>query len=520
MMLRLRVPTTALLAFALAVASGCGISRAPAPKPVFDPTLYVSTRGDDTGPGTRAQPLRSISEAAARARRGTVIRIQPGSYDERVDFRSSGTTRHPIVVEPSESGVVVIKRGFRVRGDHNVIRGVAVAPGEANVASLAAEVSTATYFPWTTGQVQVTGSHNVLDGIRLHSDTSSTPTHLPGLAIVRGSRNRVAHLDLHHTGGVAIIGDRGGEPTGTGMYNEVDGGTVHHTDGMLFNIMADHTTIRAVDMHDPGQREEGGNASDGINLSGKGITVSGCAIYNIFRHSRLQHTDAIQWWNMADDLVIDGNVIGSYATHRSDEGEKYFDAGHIQFETYESDSVTGAGGISSNRVMVSNNVFLNAGEYYVINSAPAYLREGACDDWRILNNTFRCPQGIRHDLGPKARRWIISGNIFCSSGPDFGSSDWIMNHNAYTGSRSSQDGPDSLQLVKPGFVRNDVSRRAKYGIEGDWRLSSGSPLIDRADSSRAPDHDIDRRARGPMPDMGAFECLDRQTPGSARTEHP
>ena len=44
------------------------------------PTLYVSTTGSDSNPGTSRSPLRSIAKAARAAKPGTRIMVAPGSY--------------------------------------------------------------------------------------------------------------------------------------------------------------------------------------------------------------------------------------------------------------------------------------------------------------------------------------------------------------------------------------------------------------------------------------------------------
>jgi hypothetical protein len=75
----------------------------PAPVAVTPgPSLIVDNRSpeaSDDNPGTRDAPLRTISEAVARATPGTVIHVYPGTYRERVEIATDGTAEAPIRIE-------------------------------------------------------------------------------------------------------------------------------------------------------------------------------------------------------------------------------------------------------------------------------------------------------------------------------------------------------------------------------------------------------------------------------------
>ena len=62
-------------------------------------TRYVSTGGSDSNPGTQAQPWRTVQHAADQPKPGDVICIQPGTYNERIVIRNSGTSTTPIVFQ-------------------------------------------------------------------------------------------------------------------------------------------------------------------------------------------------------------------------------------------------------------------------------------------------------------------------------------------------------------------------------------------------------------------------------------
>lgn len=68
---------------------GPGAHRRPTPADA----LHVATRGDDQSSGTERRPLRTISEAVARAGRGDTIVVHAGSYHESVKIeKATGVT--------------------------------------------------------------------------------------------------------------------------------------------------------------------------------------------------------------------------------------------------------------------------------------------------------------------------------------------------------------------------------------------------------------------------------------------
>lgn len=62
-------------------------------------TYYVAVTGNNSNPGTEAQPWRTIQWAANRVQPGDRVLITPGVYTERVVMKTSGTSTAPIVFE-------------------------------------------------------------------------------------------------------------------------------------------------------------------------------------------------------------------------------------------------------------------------------------------------------------------------------------------------------------------------------------------------------------------------------------
>ncbi|MFX1254245.1 MAG: right-handed parallel beta-helix repeat-containing protein [Promethearchaeota archaeon] len=69
-------------------------------------SLFVSTDGSDTNPGTEDRPFKTISKAADIAQAGDIVLVKRGTYEEFLTFENSGTEEHPISYI-AEEGVVV-----------------------------------------------------------------------------------------------------------------------------------------------------------------------------------------------------------------------------------------------------------------------------------------------------------------------------------------------------------------------------------------------------------------------------
>ncbi len=79
--------------------------NSPARTVVVNPALPGAT---DTNPGSDAQPLRTISSAAALVEPGDVVQIHAGVYREKVSITQSGTREQPIRFEAAPGAAVII----------------------------------------------------------------------------------------------------------------------------------------------------------------------------------------------------------------------------------------------------------------------------------------------------------------------------------------------------------------------------------------------------------------------------
>lgn len=99
----------------------------PEPIPTND-GLYVATTGDDSNPGTEAQPLKTIQRAASLARPGTSVHVAAGTYFENVVTKVHGARAARIrFVSDTKWGAQIVGGGtegvWTNRGDYTDIVG-------------------------------------------------------------------------------------------------------------------------------------------------------------------------------------------------------------------------------------------------------------------------------------------------------------------------------------------------------------------------------------------------------------
>ncbi len=82
-------------------------------KSLFGTNYYVDgTSGDDTFPGSLAQPFKTIQKAVDTVVAGDTILIKAGNYNARVIFSASGTQALPITIQAFDTGVVLDGTGI------------------------------------------------------------------------------------------------------------------------------------------------------------------------------------------------------------------------------------------------------------------------------------------------------------------------------------------------------------------------------------------------------------------------
>lgn len=76
--------------------------------------IYVSPEGNNHGSGTASSPFKTISHAAEIAEPGMVVRVESGTYRERVNPLRSGTSNEQRITYEAAPGAEVIIKGSEV----------------------------------------------------------------------------------------------------------------------------------------------------------------------------------------------------------------------------------------------------------------------------------------------------------------------------------------------------------------------------------------------------------------------
>jgi hypothetical protein len=83
---------------------------------------YVSNSGDDTNPGTMAQPFRTIQKGVDKLTAGDTLYVRGGTYNESVILRNSGTANKQIGLEayPGENPILNGGSNLALLGDGGI----------------------------------------------------------------------------------------------------------------------------------------------------------------------------------------------------------------------------------------------------------------------------------------------------------------------------------------------------------------------------------------------------------------
>jgi hypothetical protein len=343
---------------------------------------YVSPRGRDGNPGSRARPWRSLRHAAASVRPGMTVHVAPGRYSGDLTIARSGTARRPVRF--------VSQRRWRAR--------IGAPGGDSPTVEILGGYVKFAGFDVTGGRavgIQVGASHDVVAGNRVH-DVSAPCAAGAGIAV--GGDGYRQH-DVLVTGNVV-------ERIGTGPR---DGSC-----RLLHGIYAAVPRVAVVNNIVQGAVGDGitsWHAARGLtitnNLSmmngGAGILVgSGDA-----GASRIGHIRTLVSNNIVYRNALYGITETSDGRHPVGPGNQYVH--NLAFANRGGDrsSESGVGGLSSGEIVASN---LNAdpaltGSLHRPGAGSPAVDAGTCAGAprRDFEGAARA-QGRAVDIGPHERR--------------------------------------------------------------------------------------------------------------------
>jgi hypothetical protein len=357
-------------------------------------SLYVSTTGNDSNPGTQAAPWRTVQHAADTVRAGSTVNVRGGVYEELVSINGSGN---------ATDGFITIKSY----------------PGETAILD-------ASHFTPSSRQAVLT-IHNQnyvrIEGLEIRNFHTAEHRLSPlGISVIGyGShiellKNNVHHIEQTFDGRDAP--GRGGNGFGIAVYGTdaktpitdliIDGNEVHHlktgsseslvVNGNVTNFRITHNVV-----HD--------NNNIGIDVIGFEHTapdpavdqardgvVSGNLVYNV--HSR--GNPAYQNEENSDGIYVDGGtriLIEQNIMHDDDFG--------IELASEHKDRATSYITARNNLIYHCHTAGISIGGY-----AP---ERGHTDHSTVVNNTLYENDTSATGSGEFQMQWNMSDNIFANN---------------------------------------------------------------------------------------------------------
>jgi hypothetical protein len=214
----------------------------------YGATLYVSTSGNDSNPGTSSQPFRTIVGAYGHASAGTTIIVQAGTYTDYnsgwgIHLGKSGSASSPITLKSEVPGAAVID-GLNA-SDRNVA-------------------------------VYIDGSYNIVDGFEIKNGPNGGVT-------IWANNNQILNCNIHNNGNPASSSTQGHD----GVYSD------EATSGNIY---------RANYIHDNGRT--GSNLDHGLYLCGKNEVV----LNNVLRANAANGLQ-VAGYNTVANMKVYNNVM-------------------------------------------------------------------------------------------------------------------------------------------------------------------------------------------------------------------
>lgn len=208
--------------------------------------LYVAPNGDDSDPGTRKEPFRTLARAAQVATAGTTVHVAPGFYSGGVRTTAHGTAEARIVFQSSE------RWGARVVPPLAARQGAAWDNRGNYVDIVDFEIDGAQYqsgMRWQTG-IYAGGAHGRVHGNRVrHIATDGPCDERGGGGIVADSQYKgfdaVISGNIVHDIGAPGCRDMHG--IGVGARARIEGNVVYRVAGAAIHLWHDasHVVVQA-----------------------------------------------------------------------------------------------------------------------------------------------------------------------------------------------------------------------------------------------------------------------------------
>ncbi len=480
--------------------------------PAHGEEYYVDPGGNDSNPGTEAQPWQNIGQAAADMTAGDTVYIKAGTYSERVVPENSGDAGNYITYTAYPGDTVTIDgEGVSIPYDPPW-GGIVDMRGKSyiRISGLRVINSTSTgIFVWdSSSDIIIEGNYTYntvssgigvwsCDHITIDGNEVELACHDGGNECISVSGTDLFEIKNNHV-------HHGGPGSSEGAGIDAKGGC---SNGEIFgnelnDLMGVGIYVDAWDRH-----------TFTINVYGN-ISYNNPGGYAV----SAENGGLTETIRIFDNIAYDNEGAGFWVAGWGVEGEEHplrdievF--GNISHDNGDGFAVAAKNGSFLEDVKIYNNIIYH-------NKLRGLRMDGIDEqtgavimrDIKIVNNTFY-DNGtgdwgggiiIKHLVADNV---VVRNNIFSDNlsfqiavGSDFTGEDFTVDFNLIDGYRGNTDEiyGDNYVEADPGFVNPDGA---------DFHLMETSPAIDAASPVDAPGHDFDGNVRphGAGYDIGAFE---------------
>jgi hypothetical protein len=269
------------------------------------PVFHIAPNGNDTGPGTPAQPWRTLQKAADTLVAGETVTIRAGTYRERVVPRNSGISGQPITYAayPGEtitldgSGITVPENSglFDLSGrEYITVQGLRIANSQ------------------QAGILAGSTAHILIKNNTI-SNAVSSGIGIGGSNNVIASGNEVVLANV----GFSLVSGRGGLLENVQLYNNL----------AYSNRFNGINMVQDGDPATPPMRDisliNNTIVGNGIGDWGGGIAIDGSAVVNVVARNNLVSNNrsfqiALGPGLPSDDVTVDHNLIDGFRNYQGE----------------------------------------------------------------------------------------------------------------------------------------------------------------------------------------------------------
>jgi len=395
-------------------------------------TYYVSTTGDNSNPGTEAEPWLTIQYAADTAEAGDTVNVVAGVYNETVSFTRSGTAGAPIVFQTDPDNRAIIDGTDLVIAQYHSL----------------VTINEVSYLTFSGFEVKNSPYENIL--------ITSDSTHL-----------KLLYLDVHDggTGAYGVDAQFMVNDCGVPAFSEIAYNKIHDGPGGglgLWTASGGYWNIHDNEVYN----NEGAGNWDGVEIGGASAGTNHIIVKDNDIHNNGYNLSTLKWNNGADDLDVSSH---GFSHHMLFEGNKITAGTTGPAFKIHSGSDAYTPGLSGHMIARNNILIRSNTNNYAFPDPVAYY-----------NNTFFDSKGNQYYPENCSAPCNVGDSTY--SGGDTGRANWknnlfFTNANLF-GQLILMNGTFNLTYASLRFQHNLYNFGNNLTIQWEkWRAAMKTPSV-------------------------------------------